>query len=195
MILLLQLNSLNREYAPYVTCTLNGITVHALIDSGNTSFNAINENLAQKLFGNNFRNKLQPVVNKSIGTAKKGISLDVLGKVRQPLKLKLGHVAVTLKTYPIVIKGLNSAFNISGPFLARYGLDLLLSKQAIRVKGRLVPLRSYKEVKGEVHQLGDELPNLHTSQKDFVDTTYEQNPEDFVGIGQCRCYVNAEVQI
>ena len=47
-------------------------------------------------------------------------------------------------TSPIVIRNLNTDVNISGPFLADNGIDQLHSKGALKVKGKLVRLFTYK---------------------------------------------------
>ena len=53
-----------REYLAYVHCKLNGIKTQALIDSGNTSMNAISARLAKKILGKRFTNQLSPLNDK-----------------------------------------------------------------------------------------------------------------------------------
>ena len=74
-----------------------------------------------------------------VGTAKKKITLQLLGRVRQPLNLYLTD-DIILKTRPIVIKDLNTYFNISGPFLAYNKTDILYSKNALRINNQLIPM-------------------------------------------------------
>ena len=86
---------------------------------------------------------LQPVKGTtSIGTAKTGASLKVLGETKQPLYIQIGGIATKLWCRPVVLDGLAMPFNISGPFLKEHGLDQLHSQDAIRFQGHTIKLVS-----------------------------------------------------
>ena len=185
---------LKREYTPFVNCQLDQTPIFGFIDSGNTSYNAINEQLATKLLGKNFQKALVPI-NKKIGTARKGAVLQVLGRLKRPLTLKLGNLAKQFKTRPIVIRGLASAFNISLPFMSHNKIDQLHSRNALRVYGRLIPLQTYREAQKRIHQLepGTIFPLaskqklLRKNKKKQLKSAYKQTQKDT--IGQTRGYV------
>jgi hypothetical protein len=90
------------------------------------------------------RKDLCPLPGKtSIGTAKVGSALEIVGQFREPIYLSLGGGSTKLKTFPVVLKGLASAFNISGPFMKRYNIDQLHSEDSLRVMGKKIPLQSH----------------------------------------------------
>ena len=121
---------------------LNGQSVLGLIDSGNLIVNVISEDFAKRLYGtNNLRRFVSALPGcQSIGTAKKGARLPVIGVVQKPLRLRFGGSGVTFRTRPLVIRGLSHDLNISGPYLAKNNIDQLHSKGALKVRGKLVPL-------------------------------------------------------
>jgi len=127
---------------------VNGQAAYALIDSGNVVTNAISEEFARKLFRDQFD---QAVVASArfryLGTAdKKGNKMKVLGVTKNPVVLRFGGSSAVYKTHPLVLQGLSMAINISGPFLQEHGIDQLHSKGSLRVKGKLVPLITYRHL-------------------------------------------------
>jgi hypothetical protein len=86
-----------------------------LVDSGNVLRNAISNDFAfnqMKLT----EADLRPLSNRTIGNAKNGASMRVLGKDTRPLPLQLGGISTCLKTKPVVVEGLSMPFNLAGPF-------------------------------------------------------------------------------
>ncbi len=109
--------------------------------------------------------ELDPIQRK-VTTAKKGSSLQVLGRPKRRLRLRLGGMATRFADRPIVIKGLSMSFNISGPFLRKHHIDQLHSKQALRVQGKLLQL-SHATSQDQVSKLAKVEPvesNVYISQ-------------------------------
>ena len=121
------------------TTFLNGKRFEALLDSGNLIGNVINISAARKL---GLQAEDIEIIEdlKEIRTAKAGASLQVLGIVKKPLKLSFGATPYEFETRPMVCRGLNMQFNISGPYMREIGLDQLHSKNAISVAGMEIPL-------------------------------------------------------
>ncbi len=126
------------NYCMYLPVVLNSVPCNAMIDSGNVWRNVISESFAKKLGLQ--KKDLKPLGTVSVGTAKAGAELSVLGQVRRPLELRLGGLPKKFKIQPAVIRGLSMPLNLSGPFMKAQGIDQLHSKNCIRVMGRLLPL-------------------------------------------------------
>jgi hypothetical protein len=75
-----------------------------------------------------------------VGTAKSGTGLKVVGELKTPIQLPFGGCATRFKCRPVVLEGLSMPFNVSGPFLAQFGIDQLHSEGALLVQGRKIPL-------------------------------------------------------
>ena len=144
------INQLSRDhrtignFKPLCPIKLNNCSSFALIDSGNVIVNAISEKFALRLFSGKLEENLQPLSYTHIGTADQKARMRVLGVTKQPLILRFGGASVRFYTSPIVIRDLNTDVNISGPFLADNGIDQIHSKGALKVKGKLVRLFTYK---------------------------------------------------
>ncbi len=126
---------------------LNGTACAALIDSGNVWRTAISASLAKRL---GCLKDVVPLPQKSVRTADEHGSLEVLGETRKWLNLAV-HPAdrdepVIFQLKPVVIQGLGMPLNLSGPFLKRFGIDQLHSKDALRLSdGGLLPLLAVGE--------------------------------------------------
>ena len=129
-------------YKSYCPVTLGGISVHALIDSGNVVHNACDAAFARAVLKtNNLAPYLEPL-RVTIGTAQKGAKMNVLGVLKRAIPLDFGHGTSVLKTRPVVIESLHTGVNLAGPFLAKHKIDQLHSQNALRVQGTIIPLRS-----------------------------------------------------
>ena len=86
--------------------------------------------------------RLVPAGLRTVGTAKAGAALTVLGEFPRPVPLELvsGAVRVRLMTKPVVIEGLTMDVNICGPFLRSNGIDQLHSQGVLSVRGTHIPL-------------------------------------------------------
>jgi hypothetical protein len=88
-------------------------------------------------------NDLQPVRGpKSVGTAKEGSNLKILGQLKNAIHLKLGYHGCHFQDQPIVLDGLAMDFNLSGPFLCKHQINQLHDKRCLGIQGRQVPLLS-----------------------------------------------------
>ena len=126
------------NYCRYVHVRVGQTPCSALVDSGNVWRNAISAKFLKKL--GLTMSDLRPLTIKTIGTAKAGSDLKVLGELKTPLHLKLGGAEKIFKTRPVVIQGLAMPLNLSGPFLKLHGIDQLHSKDSLRVQGRDIAL-------------------------------------------------------
>ena len=110
------------------------------MDSGNSVGNAMSWEFAQQV-GLRLQDLEPDPELPEVKTAKKNSPLEVLGRPKKRVSLRLGGLATRFKIRPIVIKGLTMAFNISGPFLRKHGIDHLHSKQALKIQGKIIPLK------------------------------------------------------
>ena len=126
------------RYCKYVPVTLgkSDITTAGLIDSGNLYRTVISKKLAARLHID--LQRLAPLRQTQVGTAKAGSNLRVLGQVREPLYLKLGDHPTRLAVRPVIIDQLAMPLNLSGLFCKAYGIDQLHSEDKIKFQGRTV---------------------------------------------------------
>ncbi len=86
-------------------------------------------------------NDLRPLQqNTRVTSVRVGPDLHILGEPKEPLVMKLKHNGKTYTTRPAVIRGMHSAFNLSGPWLKTMGWDDLHSQGCLRIDGQSVPL-------------------------------------------------------
>ena len=85
----------------------------ALVDSGNMFRNVISYQFLQKMGLS--ESDLRPISDTTVGTAKKGDRLQVLGETKKTLPLRLGGLPFSFKIRPAVIKGLSMEVNLCGP--------------------------------------------------------------------------------
>jgi hypothetical protein len=137
----------------------------ALVDSGNIWPNAISKDFAinhMKLT----EAAIRPLSTKTIGTAKDGASMRVLGEVTRPLPLQLGGISTCLKTRPVVVESLSMPFNLAGPFLKKHKIDQIHSEDCIRFQGHDVKL--LKRRKGSYTDVETALSNVYVVKKTVV---------------------------
>jgi hypothetical protein len=108
----------------------------------------------------------RPLSIKTIGTAKDGASMRVLGEVTRPLPLQLGGISTCLKTRPVVVEGLLMPFNLAGPFLKKHKIDQIHSEDCIRFQGHDVKL--LKRGKGSYTEVEAALSNVYVVKKTVV---------------------------
>jgi hypothetical protein len=97
-----------------------------------------------------------------VGTDKSGTGLKVLGELKTPIHLCFGGCATRFKCHPVVLEGLSMPFNLSGPFLAQFGIDQLHSKGAILVPGKKIPMVASLNPSADVEQT---VSNLYVMEK------------------------------
>jgi hypothetical protein len=118
------------SFCKYLPIRINNYTCSALVDSGNIWHNSISKDFTfnhMKLTEADIR----PLSTKTIGTAKGGASMRVLGEVTRPLPLQLGGISTCLKTRPVVVEELSMPFNLAGPFLKKHKIDQIHSEDCI----------------------------------------------------------------
>jgi hypothetical protein len=153
------------NFCKYLPIRINNYTCSALVDSGNIWRNAISKDFAfnhMKLTEADIR----PLSTKTIGTAKDGAAMRVLGEVTQPLPLQLGGISTCLKTRPVVVEGLSMPFNLAGPFLKKHKIDQIHSEDCIRFQGHDVKL--LKRRKGSYTDVEAALSNVYVVKKTVV---------------------------
>jgi hypothetical protein len=153
------------SFCKYLPIRINNYTCSALVDSGHIWRNAISKDFAfnhMKLTEADIR----PLFIKTIGTAKDGAFMRVLGEVTRPLPLQLGGISTCLKTRPVVVKGLLMPFNMAGPFLKKHKIDEIHSEDCIRFQGHDVKL--LKRRKGSYINVEAALSNVYVVKKTVV---------------------------
>ena len=115
------------------------MSVSTVVDSGNYWMSCISEKLLKAL--NLDSSDLEPLRGSPrVATAAEGSSLAVLGRVKKPLKLKLGGHPTIIRFRPVVIKDLAMSLNLSGPFMSRHKIDQIHSQGCLKFQNRLIPL-------------------------------------------------------
>ena len=159
---------------------------YGLIDSGNCLENALSLDLFHQL--GLTKNHLEPYHIPRVGTARKGTYLNIKGRLKHPLTFIVGTRGQTLKIRPVVIEGLSMGLNISGPYLAKRGIDQIHSKNSLLLDGKLLPLVSYRHQIG-VASLPSEITSSHLQEyplfmaQDQVIPPWSQNVVDLEALG------------
>ena len=149
-----------QNYKNYVPITIGKVTCRAMVDSGNLFKNVISKELMMAL-GLTMGDLVPMAPHTTVGTAKRGEQLHILGRVKQPLLITMGASQTKFKTRPVVLDGLAMAFNISGPFLRKHGIDQLHSQGVLRVQGKTIQLvenarpRASEQVTDKVYVVTD----------------------------------------
>ncbi len=113
-------------------------TARALVDSGNIWRSAISAQFAKEI---GLQDKdLQPATVNTVGTAKKGAHLKILGEPKKTLVLRVVGTESAYPFQPIVVEGLSMPINLSGPWMKMCQWDHLHGKDALRINGRDVQL-------------------------------------------------------
>jgi hypothetical protein len=83
-------------------------------------------------------------------------------RIKTPIHLRFGGCATRFKCRPVVLKGLSMPFNLSGPFLAQFGIDQLHSEGALLVQGKKIPMVASLNPSADVEQT---VSNLYVMEK------------------------------
>ena len=136
----LQSSTSDSSYCKYLLVKIGEVAGVALIDSGNTWRSIISRQFAIKL-GLNLNSDIVRVKDvDSLGTAKEGADLAILGEPNRNLYIRLGNSATKFKFKPIIVDGMTMHVNIAGPFLKRHHIDQVHSRDCILVQGQEVKL-------------------------------------------------------
>jgi hypothetical protein len=128
-----------KQYHRYLPIKVNGRRAAALVDSGNIWRSAISRQFFESL-GLTTGQDLVPMKVKTIGTAKKGAYLKLLGQSKKSLQLCTEDSDTVWSFRPVVIEGLAMEVNLSGPWLKQHRWDQIHSRDCLRIQGRDVPL-------------------------------------------------------
>jgi hypothetical protein len=132
-----------------------------MVDSGNLWKNMLSLNFLHQLWLT--RDDLLEVPGiQEVGTAKSGTGLKVLGELKNPIHLRFGGCATRFKCRPVVLEGLSMPFNLSGPFLAQFGIDQLHSEGALLVQVKRIPMVASLNPSADVEQT---VSNLYVIEK------------------------------
>lgn len=164
--------SYSHKYPLYVRCRIRNKVIFGFLDSGNTSLPALSVQAARRL---GLSDQIQPLRERSIGTARKDSKLGISGYLRVSIALmtKDGYDP-TFSTNMLVLDGLAMDLNLSGPFLRTHHLDHVISKDALVHKGMEIPLYlrpscAYDVV--TISVIGDEVFEVYS-----VNTRQEMRP-------------------
>ncbi len=129
----------NQKFKHYLPIEIKGHRCRAVVDSGNRWRNIMSEDFATRI---GIRTSdLRPLQqNTKVTSVRAGADLHVLGETREPLTMKLKHTGKTYTTRLVVIGGMHSAFNLSGPWLKTMGWDDLHSQGCLMIDRQPVPL-------------------------------------------------------
>ena len=122
-----------------------GTNTLAMVDSGNLVVNAMSSHFARRVLKTTQLAPYLTPLKCKIGTAQKGASMQLLGVIREPLTLRFGRGTKSYLSRPLVFEGLNSDFNLAGPFLAQHHIDQLHSQGSLRVQDTTIPLVAPKK--------------------------------------------------
>jgi hypothetical protein len=145
-------------YKYFVPMSIGEVICKAMVDSGNLWKNVLSLDFLHQL--GLTRNDLLEVPGiQEVGTAKSG---NVLGELKTPIHLRFGGCATRFKCRPVVLEGLSMPFNLSGPFLAQFGIDQLHSEGALLVQGKKIPMVALLNPSTDVEQT---VSNLYVMEK------------------------------
>jgi hypothetical protein len=157
---------LKDPFHKYLPVMVNNTHCAALLDSGTLFRCCISKDFLAHL--GIPVSVLRPIAITSVGSAKEGVCMKVLGEVPTKLKLQLGGHSCVFPFKPVVLEGLFMPLNISGPFLAEFGINQIHSDKSIRVKGTMIKLLASpddnhkKTGQSRVYTMKDEIVPPHT---------------------------------
>ena len=142
----------NHKFKHYLPIEIKGHQCGAVVDSGNRWRNIMSEDFATRIGIRT--NDLRPLQQTTrVTSVRAGADLHVLGEPKEPLVMKLKHNGRTYTTRPAVIRGMHSAFNLSGPWLKTMGWDDLHSQGCLRIDGQPVPLVHHAAAAPQVNEV------------------------------------------
>ena len=102
---------------------LQGHTIMALVDSGNSFYNALSLSVAKRINLLNY----QPYTGSPVGTASIGSSINIVGAVPSILFYLQDDSGKehAMSSRLVIVKHLSCGLNISLPFLVEHGIDQL----------------------------------------------------------------------
>ena len=119
---------------------MRGLPAKALLDSGNTFSSCISDRFLRRM--GLTTDDLEPLALATVGSAKEGAALAVMGQLKRPLQLRVGGYSCTFPLKAVVLEGLAMDINLSGPWMKQHGIDQIHSQDAIMVRGTKINLLS-----------------------------------------------------
>ena len=141
---------------------LNGYTVMALVDSGNSFCNALSLSVAKRIHLLDY----QPYTGSPVGTASVGSSINIVGIVPSfdlhvPDDTGKEHV---MPSRLVIVKHLSCGLNISLPFMVEHGLDLIISQGILLKNPKNIRFPLYRNINHARRRLKnnlDEAPQIN----------------------------------
>ena len=120
------------HYKKFLKVFVNGTPARALVDSGNDYGSVISKEF---FFSMGYTAAdIEGKEARTVGTAKKGANLQVLGVPKPELTLTVqGQPHKKYPFYPAIMDGLAMHLNISGPWMRTHKWDQLHSKDSLRI--------------------------------------------------------------
>ena len=136
---------------------IRGHTVMALVDSGNSFYNALSLAVAKRINLSQY----QPYKGSPVGTASIGSNLDIVGIIPSIAFNLTDH---TDKEHPltsrhVIIKHLSCGLNSSLPFMVEHGLDQLHSQGIFAKTQKNVRFPLYQNINHARRRLKEEKVN------------------------------------
>ena len=138
-----------RSYRTYVRVVIDDeVRTIALCDTGNSAWTSISKDLYHALdLG---PNDLEPIQGRdSIGTAKEGSRMSILGRTREEFEIALHPDLPPMKTKLVVVPDLGMPMNISGSDLERYKIAIVAGRHLL-YKEKKIPLVTRNDVSPEI---------------------------------------------
>ena len=138
-----------RSYKTYVRVIIdNEIRTLALCDTGNSAWTSISKELYHALeLG---PKDLEPIQGRdSIGTAKEGSRMTILGRTREEFEITLHPDLPPMRTRLVVVPDLGMPMNISGLDLEKYKIAIVTGRHLL-YKGKQIPLVTRNDVSPEI---------------------------------------------
>ncbi len=143
----LDVKNQKRRFKNFLPVQIGKYECTALIDSGNSWRSAISEAFAKHLGIVEAKTIHHPP---QVISAKKDITVTVLGEMPQPLKLMVRGMDKVYPFQPAIVRALHTAINLSGPWLKTQGWDDLHSQGCMSIAGHRIPLVDHSAAKPSV---------------------------------------------
>ena len=138
---------------------LHGHTVMALVDSGNSFYNALSLSVAKRI---NLRD-YQPYTGSPVGTASIGSSINIVGVVPSivfSLQDDSGKEHA-MSSRLVIVKHLSCGLNISLPFMVEHGLDQLHSQGILLKNPQNLRFPLYRNINHARRRLKEPQNHIH----------------------------------
>ena len=129
-----------QRYKAYVPLQLESMTGYGLVDSGNSVGTAMSWEFAQVLGLTKADLEEDPHLRHA-KTAKDNVLIEVLGRPKKKLKLRLGGIGTHFKVRPLVVRGLSHGLQYFWSILGTSQDRSLAFKECPQDNGQACPTR------------------------------------------------------